>query len=1000
MITIMKASAGSGKTYRLAHKYIDILMESKDEFEYRHILAVTFTNKATAEMKGRILKELYNLSRNDDPEKAAVAAKAGRILSHILHDYSAFAVSTIDRFFQQTLRAFARELGHFASYQVELDSGLLVEEAVDSILDSLDPEDSQSSALIEFILENMEEKAAEGQRPDIETDLKKMATQIKSERFTVKAEALGLDVEKDYSTENLKKLKMLCRSVIESFEKEAVSRSKDILKSVADAGIGVDDFNGGSRGWFSWFEKFAGHKPGQQFAPLTPSFIQKSQDTDSWFAKTKANLLPRAVEALNGRVESFVRWWESRFKAYNTAYQIISNLYGLGIAARLSSAFRQIQNEKNVVCLAESNTILKNIIDGSDAPFVYEKIGVYFRHFLLDEFQDTSVTQWDNFLPLLRESNASGGKNLIVGDVKQSIYRWRESDWSLLDSRVQREFPEADAEPLRQNFRSAEEIIEFNNRFYSDIVLKLDRMVQEGEGRKISDIYADVRQGVGRKEHLADGGVQTRFCEDADAELEAIVEAIHKAHDEEGVGYGDIAVLVRKNSNGTDIANRLIAENIPLVTEASLSIKNSISVRRMVSLMSYVSNPDDRINTKIAEGLAVDEVPDSFHSLVGLCEELYLVLAKDDGCRKDLHNDVMYINAFMDYVMDYTASNGNNLKDFLQAWADDNPSISSPLGTDSVQILTIHKSKGLDFPFVIVPFLEGIALYENTRTRDWCSPRPVDALPEELVNKLFMVPLGSKSGNTAFDEDYYREKYNQCVDSINLMYVATTRASKGMLLIGKPKAGAYGNFADILYDWCGGEELTLGKGFCFSSPDESKKVGPSEYKLGYDVIPAGARLGVRPYAEEFFTVDSDDFDAMSFRRRGIVLHDILSRVIHREDLRDSVDAAVADGSIKEADREYVLSLLSEGLEKHPEYFPSAESGVRILTECPIIGKDGQESRPDRVLIYPNGKVEIIDYKFGAYYDEYEKQLARYKSLFMEMGYKTVKAGLWFVNKNV
>lgn len=997
MITIMKASAGSGKTYRLAHKYIDILMESKDEFEYRHILAVTFTNKATAEMKGRILRELYALSRNEDPQKAAETAKAGRILSHILHDYSAFAVSTIDRFFQQALRAFARELGHFASYQVELDSGLLVEEAVDSILDSLDPEDPKSSALIGFILENMEEKAAEGQKPDIETDLKAMATRLKSERFSVKAEALNLDVEQAYSTENLKKLKALCRSVIESFEKEAVSRSKEALRSIADAGIAPGDFY---RGWFSWFEKFAEHKPGRQFAPLTPSFVEKSQDTDSWFAKSKANLLPRAVEALSGSVESFVQWWESRFKAYNTAYQIISNLYGLGIAAKLSSAFRQIQSEKNVVCLAESNTLLKNIIDGSDAPFVYEKIGVYFRHFLLDEFQDTSVTQWDNFLPLLRESNASGGKNLIVGDVKQSIYRWRESDWSLLDSGVQREFPDADPEPLQQNFRSAEEIIEFNNRFYSDIALKLDSTAPEGERRKISDIYADVRQSVGKKEHLADGGVQTRFCEDADAELEAIVEAIHKAHDEDGVAYGDIAILVRKNSNGTDIANRLIAGNIPLVTEASLSIKNSISVRRMVSLMSYVSNPDDRINTKIAEGLAVDEVPDSFHSLVGLCEELYLVLAKDEGCRKDLHNDVMYINAFMDYVMDYTASNGNNLKDFLQTWADDNPSISSPLGTDSVQILTIHKSKGLDFPFVIVPFLEGIALYDNTRTRDWCSPRSVDGLPAELENKLFMVPLNSKSENTAFDEDYYREKYNQCVDSINLMYVATTRASKGMLLIGKPKAGAYANFADILYDWCGGKELTLGKGFSFSFVDEDKKVGPSEYKLGYDVIPAGARLGVRPYAEEFFTVDSDDFDAMSFRRRGIVLHDILSRVIYREDLPDSVDAAVADGSIKESDREYVLSSLSEAMEKHPEYFPPKESGVKILTECPIIGKDGQESRPDRVLMYPDGRVEIIDYKFGAYYAEYEKQLARYKSLFMEMGYKSVNAGLWFVNKNV
>lgn len=999
MITIMKASAGSGKTYTLAHRYIDILMNAPDEYEYRHILAVTFTHKATAEMKGRILQELYALSRDGNPENAAVAAKAGRILSHILHDYSAFAISTIDSFFQQTLRAFARELGRFASYQVELESRDLIEETVDFILDSLDPDKPECRQLMEFILESMEEKAAEGKKPDIESDLKDIATQIESENFSVKAAALGLKVEQDYTPDKLKTLKRLCRDIITAFEQEAVSRSGEILRSVSAAGIAPTDFNGGSNSWFLWFEKFASHEPGKRFEPLTPAFVRKVSETEGWFAKTKAGLLPKAVEAVGAKTGDFVNWWNSRFKAYNTAYVIMSRLYGLGIAASLSSAFHKLQNEKNVVCLSESNAILKDIIDGSDAPFVYEKIGVYFKHFLLDEFQDTSVTQWDNFLPLLKESNASGGNNLIVGDVKQSIYRWRESDWSLLDSGVEKEFPESKPIPLQKNWRSAEEIVKFNNAFYRDVALKLDQAVPEEGGRRISDIYSDVCQTVGKKEHLSDGGVQTVFCEDAVAELDAIAQAIRTAH-ENGVRYGDIAVLVRKNTNGTDVANRLIAENIPLVTESSLCIKNSISVRRMVSLMSYVGNPDDRLNAKIAEGLAVSYLPDSFHSLAGLCEELYLILAQNDNYRDDLHNDVVYINAFMDYLMDYTASNGNNLKDFLQTWAGDDPSISSPLGTDSVQILTIHKSKGLDFPFVIVPFLEGITLYEKTRTRDWCTPRAVDGLPAGMENKLFLVPLNSKSEDTAFDEAYRAEKYNQCVDAINLMYVATTRASKGMLLIGKPKQGAYANFADILYDWCEGRDLTLGKGFGFSYPAEKETAPAGGYTLDYDVIPTGARLGVRPYAEEFFTSDSDGFDSMSFRRRGIVLHDILGRVIYKEDLPGSVDAAVADGSIKSADREYILSLLTAAVGKHPEYFPPAESGVRVLTECPIIGRDGRESRPDRVLIYPDGSVEIIDYKFGAYYDEYERQLERYRSLFMEMGCKSVKAGLWFVNKNV
>lgn len=1016
MIKILKASAGSGKTYRLANEYIKILLASQDDFAYRHILAVTFTNKATDEMKDRILKHLSLIAKGEikklgDKEISKdEVAKAGRILSNILHDYSAFAVSTIDKFFQHTLRAFAKEIGHYSLYQVELNKDMLVEEAVDKILDGLDSNAPEDSQLIEYILENMEQKAMDGRAPQIEKDLKEMAIRLKSENFRVKADRIGLNLREDYATDRLKALKKACTSLVSEFEEQAVSRAKDIVRRAGEAGLQPDDFAGGQKSsWLNFFVKLSSENHGKKLVMPSEPQMRKISDQDLWFPANRADLLPRAKQAIGQAIDDFLKFWDAGLKAYCTAWQIKNNLYGLGIAERLTEVFNEIEKERNVVCLDESTFLLRDIIDGSDAPFIYEKTGVRFEHFLLDEFQDTSNTQWENFLPLLKESESWNDRhNLVVGDVKQCIYRWRDSDWSLLDSRLQKEFPNAQVEALNNNFRSDENIIAFNNSFYKDVASILDEGRSEGlDFRKISGIYNDVHQDPGKTEYRGKGGVEAKFCDDTESELGIIVDAIKKAHDEDGIKYGDIAVLVRKNDNGTDVANALIENDIPIVTEAALCIKNSLSVRRIVSLMSYVSNPEDGLNAFLSGELEVEMVNKSFHSLIGLCEELYLLLAANPKYLQDLANDTVYINAFVDYVMDFANNYGNNLKDFLKFWEDQKPSISTPMGTDAVRIVTIHKSKGLAFPYVIVPFIEDIELY-HTPTTEWCQPEDCNLLPQEAKNKLFMVSLSSTSENTAFNRDYQSELYNQSVDAMNMMYVATTRPEHGLLLIGlhkevKKETNPLSNFSKILYRWCGEADYKSGDGFsCRREPSDgkSKQDSSDNYQLSYEVIPTGARLGVRPYAEEFFTTDSNGLDAMSFRRRGIVLHDILSRVVYKDDLEASVEAAAEDGSICEADKENVLSMLSKAVASRPEYFPSRDSGVKILTESSIIGRDGQESRPDRVLIYPDGRVEIIDYKFGAYYSEYENQLERYKSLFEAMGYKSVKAELWFVNKNV
>lgn len=1008
MIEILKASAGSGKTYALSHKYIGLLMENPDEFAYRKILAVTFTNKATDEMKGRILKDLHDLSKDGaDPR----SAKAGRVLSNILHDYSAFAISTIDAFFQRTLRAFAREAGQYASYQVELDKRSLTDEAVDMMLDGLDPD--RDKELIGFILESMEEKVSDEKSLNIDAELKEMAARLKSEDFSIKARALGIRPDETYSTLKLGALKKCCRDVIREFNGTIVRKASEIVSASLNAGIQPKDYN---RAWFVWFEKFAGYELNVRFSALTDSFREKASDRDKWFAKSKASLLDAAVAALGGKVDAFMSYWDGNFRTYNTAFMILSNVYGLGVAARLYSIFDELQKEKNLVCLDESNGLLKEIIGGSDAPFVYEKVGVWIDHYLLDEFQDTSLTQWDNFLPLLRESNSRGNYNLIVGDVKQSIYRWRESDWSLLDSRVQEEFPDARTRPMSNNYRSAGNIIAFNNDFYSRVAPALDSNGAFTCGRPLAEIYSDVRQNVGKPENADGGDVQVCFCENAEDEPSAVMSAVSRFVNGENTSYGDIAILVRTRDSGTKIADKLIEAGIPVVTEDSLYVKNSVTVRRLVSLMAYMDNPQDKVNGYFASSFDVSRLPHSYHNICGLCEELYQLLLDNPNCREDCRNEHVYVTAFMDYMMDYTGRHGNNLRDFLKLWHDANPAISSALDGASVKILTIHKSKGLDFPCVIVPFVEKIELY-HSKTKMWCCPDVQGTSLEEAGNKLYYVGINSSAADTAFDDSYQQERYAQCVDAVNMMYVATTRASKSMVLIGVPGKDRFSNFADILNWYCAqddmkcsvvpfaGGDIADGESPSCSDagrPDNDSLDSRSDtgvYPLEYRFCPIGNRLSVRPYAADFFTEDNNSYKGFSYRQKGIVLHDILSRTECSEDLEYAVDEAVVDGSLPSAAKGEVMKLLSSRIASHPEFFPVPSEGMRVLREMSIIDADGYENRPDRVILYPGGKAVVVDYKFGSPKSDYTQQLSRYAGILRRMGWGPVEAYLWYVYDN-
>ena len=1036
MVTIMKASAGSGKTYNLARTYISLLIKSEDRHAYRHILAVTFTNKATDEMKSRILKELHILSST--PEKSdyleflttehglsaeQVCQKARTVLYDILHDYSAFAVSTIDKFFQQTLKAFSREIGHFASYQVELDKDSLIAESVDRVLDSLTEDNKE---LLPWFTENVLEQIQQGGRYNLEANLFERASRLKSPQRLEALGKMGDGLQEICSKEKLRNVRKACRLVIKNFNEKLEKLANEAFGVLTGAGLTPEDT---SRSFMKTLRDYLKLEDFERASPPTDAFIRRARDPEQWFTKAMAKKHLASVDpALRGPLWGLCSLWEKESKVYNTAFMIDDQVYGLGIAAELEKAFNELMKEKNVLCIDDSNTLLKGIIGGSDTPFVYEKLGVRYENFLLDEFQDTSGIQWENFLPLVSNSNAQGGENLIVGDVKQSIYRWRGSDWKLLNAAIPAQFPGHKQVNLQTNYRSLSTVVEFNNAFFKVAARVLDKISgHEKAVGPMGRIYADVRQEVAPSKK-GEGLVSMTFCPEGE-EVEQVYQAVLKAV-ESGARLSEIAVLVRNKIPGQAVAAHLIANGIPVLTEEALKAKSALTVRRLASLMSYVDNPENTVNGFLARTLEI-EMPEKSISLIDMAESLLRSLKKMDS-QQLWKGEASHIQAFMDTLLDYVSLNGNDLRGFLKYWDEHDPSICSSPTEDSVKVMTIHKSKGLDFPYVIIPFAETMSLYKANPY--WCSPDLEGTDLEASAEGVYDVNLSSSAENTCFSDYYIQERFLQQVDNINTLYVAMTRASLGNHIIAvTPPASQMESFSkmiltefkdmsQILYWYAerirmdrtdDGEVVHFQKGtmpefnafrkvaksdtmpLLVSDGDEYPSV-PLNFETSdaqVDVCVRG-RLKFTSDALDFFREDTPDM-SQSKRVRGVVLHDILSRVVVPEDLEQSVMYSFHQGEITEDEAVQVRELLTGALEDgvRKGWFPADRN--KVMNEVTLIDVGGAQYRPDRVIL-DGDKVMIVDYKFGEAHDRYRRQVNKYAELWKNMGYTQISGFLWYV----
>jgi len=1072
MIRIVKASAGSGKTFRLTGQYLGLLLRSDDPLAYRHILAVTFTNKATGEMKRRILSELDRLAR--DPEHSpytrdfvpsvfadteTLSRRARERLGLILHDYSAFSVSTIDRFFQQALRAFSREIGYFASYQVELDRKSLIEETVARVLESLGGEEDPEAgkALLGWLTESVRDELARGGRFRIDAQLTEVAQSLTSDAYRELIRSAGIDEEKTYGKEQLSKLIAACRKIIRDFNQRIASLSGGILQAMEQRGIPQDHLGTSTKALI----KLSGTKPYALVERPSDAFFAACGDAGKWFKKVyekDATALGDAMRIPLGELCDLFLKGDS-YRTYRTAFQLRGSLYGLGLAGELRRALTALQKEKNVLSLDESNVLLRDIIDGADAPFVYEKIGVRYAHFLLDEFQDTSLIQWNNFLPLLLEANASGGDNLVVGDVKQSIYRFRDSDWRLLDHGVQEQFREAHVETKKENRRTLPEIVEQNGRFFHFAAAQLDLLREGRPDGPVSQIYADAEQ-TPTKKNEGRGSFEAAFCPDAQAELDEIVDTIRR-HVANGKGtYGDIAILVRGHGEGEQIASRLIAEGIPLISDDSLYVKASVTVRRLVSQLSLTARQghlsgeteeeEAPFGQRPVDGFLARELgftpPESYHSLTDLSEALLRQLRDLDPERFEA--EIPYIRAFMDWMQDWCGRGGNDLGAFLRDWAQADPQIAPPEDALSLRLMTVHKSKGLEFPLVILPFIEKTVLFKDDT--HWCIPATAGTPLEGIATGAYPVVLSGKSKDSLFAADLKRETLLQQIDNLNISYVAMTRPVYGLKLIGKmpskefmkslqpfslkkePELFAeWKTLSDLLYGFvtAGDSGFRIesdpvairyfsGEPYDFARLHTKPTADAQEEALSFPPaypswplnppaeedtdLPLGerGRLKFSAEAADFFGPDGTVGAAASRRIRGTVLHEILSRVRVPEDLPGAVRSAVRKGLLRgedAAEAENALEGAIRGISaRYPDWYaPEAE----VISERAIIRGDGAVFRPDRIVILPDGSVTVIDYKFGTPHEAelrgYRAQIGRYAGLLRGMGYGKVSAFLWY-----
>ena len=1035
MLKVYKASAGSGKTYNLTKEYLLLLFGSRFEDGYKHVLAVTFTNKATDEMKERILSELDRLA--SDPESSpyysdvvsagsaktpeAVRNAAKTIQKSILHDYSRFSVCTIDSFFQRTMRAFAREIGETPSYQVSLSDNDVIAAALDRIYSSLGIDDAEHRRLLDNITAYARELIEDGNSWDFGGPLVDASTDFLKESFKLKAAA------KDFDSLDVQSLKRTLNEMTRLFEGKAKAIGAGFAEEIAHLGLDFTDFYKGVNTPLNYFRKLA---LGDLSSP-SATLLAWVSDPNLWCSKSSP--LRERIISLAPSLSHFITDADELFtndgKSYFTARSLKGKLYVLAVFTALRKQMNEVLSDSDSILLSDTPDVLSRIIAGQDAPFIYEKIGIRYDHYMLDEFQDTSKLQWVNFKPLLEESLSYGNDNLVVGDVKQSIYRWRNSDWNMLMG-IEDEFSGRVEEPtvLDTNYRSAREIVNFNNSFFnadagtvsSSDPLPAPIFLQNAFNSKfslqsdeIACIYSDSFQKVAERNKDMKGHVLVDVVPCDDDRKYVTAESFHNQARQKaleylgqlmkcGYEYRDIAFLVRTRVDVADITQILCEKGIPVFTDEQLQLSSSKAVLKIVSTLRFLLDNGNPMNLYLKERM---HLADADISSLSLYDSVIEIIGRMEGVEGPIEgNEVAFVNAFLDLVLDYVHKEGSDTRAFLSWWDDvgKGQCISSPTECNAVSVMTVHKAKGLQFKAVVIPFFN---FHYNVKTSNggtsiWCSPssncqgiEPFSSIP------VASVQCGDSLLNTYFSEDYRREWLSTMIDGLNLAYVAFTRAENELIIIAPRAVSRNSTMGTVLSDFVSGNldgNVAEYGEWTAAVPEPAAREGRNVVEAvqgSFKAVPIGNRLALTLRGGDFFG-EGDDNE----RVKGIVRHDILSKIDSPADLKEAVDYFVLQGELDAELRDSLCLELGTLLESvcALHWFDGTYDSFK---ECDILSPEGEIVRPDRVLVSKDGsKAEaiVVDFKFGSEkMDKYRTQVSGYMSKLEAMGYASVTGYVWY-----
>ena len=1088
-LSIYKASAGAGKTFTLTVEYILLLLR-KGRKEFEHTLAVTFTNKATAEMKERILETLYGL-HNRIPEcdgylkviqkrlqeldeemgEEMIRQRAGEALSAILHDYTHFRVETIDSFFQSVLRNLAHELGLTANLQVELNNDEVISRSVDRVIENMqNRKDVQG-----WIMDYVEEQLQTGERWNISGMIKQFARCIFEEAFQNRSEE---EREKLSDSRQMNDFKKEMNAIITSCRNQLKEAADSLEALVNEKTLNFERISNGRI-----YQSFLNLVRSDRTDTASNTIYKAAGDYEVMLKakdKNDSALIADAQE-IQTALAKLLSLYEKNSIAINTAKLSLRYLNPLRLLNVIEQEANSINAENNQFNLSKTPTLLSKLVEKSDAPFVFEKIGTQFHNVMIDEFQDTSRLQWNNFKVLLIENQSTGGNDLLVGDIKQSIYRWRNGDWAILKN-VQQELANLSPEPkeLRYNFRSKKNVIDFNNAFFPLAAQALDDLEPNARFR-IKDIYSDVEQLTfqTKDEGYASVTLYTKSGNSApeDYEERMITDMITHIRQmtQKGLTTHDFAILVRKKDNAESLLQwfHLLAPDIKLVSDEAFLLESSVAVQMLVAAL-FVLNDNRQLNPvperylmmhyhsdvlgqplsmlQIATAKSGELLPEAFTQhkqelaqlpLYLLCERLYQIFQLDRIPGQDT-----YIFTFMDELQNHLRSNPSDIHTFLQAWDETIHSRSIPAGeVDGIRILTIHKSKGLQFHTVLLPYMDWTIEKDRNDDTIWCQTE------KDPYNALGSLPInaGKNMQQSDFAPDYNEEHLQRRVDALNMIYVAFTRAENNLLVWGltAEKEGTISSAGDLIraaisilkptiereksdarisssereqarpqvnsqfsilnsqlyYEL--GEVFTSHKSAEAKHKNRMKSSHDKEDALEVTMASNAPTLDFmqsnqsRKFISGLGSEEQPEAGQQTYLEVGKIMHYVLSQIEHTGQIQKVLNRCMAEGIITDRKlMDVVIKRLQKGF-SNPKIAQWFAPENQVFNECSITSISPETGeprtlRPDRVVICGD-RITVIDFKFGRPETEHHTQVEAYKQLMHAMyPGKQVEGYLWYI----